>query len=270
MACAGLGFKPGYNLAESGDSGGGGAVGERERTSQVSSALASAAETVCDRTPHFVLLGAQKAGSTALYSYITQHPRVVAALRKETHFFDWKWGIYARCKIPPQLEGESFDVLAQSSWEWKQSPEFFPPLQHFDFDTPQPAPPPDADSTGSNTAEARPRPTENTNSGSGPNDQKSLAAQRKKAKLSSSPKSSTRTSKPQPRAQTGSGQEVLRTKKHSKNGPRISCDLMRQKYLLMYPFKKLALDASLVSGEASPSYALYGQVPARMHRLSPK
>ena len=41
--------------------------------------------------PSFVIIGAQKAGTTALYEYITQHPLVVAARRKETHYFDWRW-----------------------------------------------------------------------------------------------------------------------------------------------------------------------------------
>jgi hypothetical protein len=38
--------------------------------------------------PDFIIIGAQKAGTTALYSYLVQHPLVTPALRKETHFFD--------------------------------------------------------------------------------------------------------------------------------------------------------------------------------------
>jgi hypothetical protein len=38
--------------------------------------------------PHFLLIGAQKAGTTSLYDAIAQHPRVVHALGKGIHFFD--------------------------------------------------------------------------------------------------------------------------------------------------------------------------------------
>eukprot|EP00579_Thalassiosira_antarctica_P002802 CAMPEP_0201878150 /NCGR_PEP_ID=MMETSP0902-20130614/9396_1 /ASSEMBLY_ACC=CAM_ASM_000551 /TAXON_ID=420261 /ORGANISM="Thalassiosira antarctica, Strain CCMP982" /LENGTH=685 /DNA_ID=CAMNT_0048405757 /DNA_START=45 /DNA_END=2099 /DNA_ORIENTATION=+ len=41
--------------------------------------------------PAYLILGAQKAGTTALYEYINQHPWVVRAKRRETHCFDWRW-----------------------------------------------------------------------------------------------------------------------------------------------------------------------------------
>ncbi|KAL7531535.1 hypothetical protein ACHAXR_005313, partial [Thalassiosira sp. AJA248-18] len=41
--------------------------------------------------PSFLILGAQKAGTTSLYEYINQHPWVVKAKRRETHCFDWRW-----------------------------------------------------------------------------------------------------------------------------------------------------------------------------------
>jgi len=44
-----------------------------------------------DKCPRFIILGAQKSGTTALYAYICDHPNVVSARRKETHFFDWRW-----------------------------------------------------------------------------------------------------------------------------------------------------------------------------------
>ena len=40
---------------------------------------------------HYFILGAQKSGTTALYSLIQQHPLAVAHARREPHFFDWKW-----------------------------------------------------------------------------------------------------------------------------------------------------------------------------------
>ena len=41
--------------------------------------------------PSYIILGAQKAGTTSLYEYICQHPWVVKACRRETHCFDWRW-----------------------------------------------------------------------------------------------------------------------------------------------------------------------------------
>ena len=42
-------------------------------------------------TPSFMILGAQKAGTTSLYEYIVQHPLVVRAKRRESHCLDWRW-----------------------------------------------------------------------------------------------------------------------------------------------------------------------------------
>jgi Sulfotransferase domain len=38
--------------------------------------------------PDFLVIGAQKSGSTTLYDYLVQHPQVRAALTKEVHYFD--------------------------------------------------------------------------------------------------------------------------------------------------------------------------------------
>ncbi len=38
--------------------------------------------------PDFVMLGAQKAGTTSLYAHLSAHPSVAPATRKEVHFFD--------------------------------------------------------------------------------------------------------------------------------------------------------------------------------------
>lgn len=40
------------------------------------------------RLPSFLIIGARRAGTTSLYDYLTQHPRVARAKRKELHFFD--------------------------------------------------------------------------------------------------------------------------------------------------------------------------------------
>jgi hypothetical protein len=38
--------------------------------------------------PDFIIIGAQKCGTTSLYEYLMQHPQIVAASQKEVHFFD--------------------------------------------------------------------------------------------------------------------------------------------------------------------------------------
>ena len=42
-------------------------------------------------------------GTSSLYEYICQHPKVVRARTKETHFFDWKWNQHNEVEyIPPE------------------------------------------------------------------------------------------------------------------------------------------------------------------------
>jgi hypothetical protein len=38
--------------------------------------------------PDFIIIGAQRAGTTSLYTYIVQHPQVLPAFKKEVHWFD--------------------------------------------------------------------------------------------------------------------------------------------------------------------------------------
>ncbi|HEY9295730.1 MAG TPA: sulfotransferase domain-containing protein, partial [Phormidium sp.] len=38
--------------------------------------------------PDFIIIGAQKCGTTSLYEYLIQHPQILAASKKEVHFFD--------------------------------------------------------------------------------------------------------------------------------------------------------------------------------------
>ncbi|MCX5925453.1 MAG: sulfotransferase domain-containing protein [Candidatus Dependentiae bacterium] len=40
------------------------------------------------RGPDYLIIGVQKAGTTALYNYIIKHPKIVSAKQKEAHFFD--------------------------------------------------------------------------------------------------------------------------------------------------------------------------------------
>jgi hypothetical protein len=41
--------------------------------------------------PDFLIVGAQRAGTTSLFRYLAAHPNVAAAARKEVHFFDVNW-----------------------------------------------------------------------------------------------------------------------------------------------------------------------------------
>jgi len=38
--------------------------------------------------PDFVIIGAQKSGTSSLFAYLSQHPRLLPSYRKEVHFFD--------------------------------------------------------------------------------------------------------------------------------------------------------------------------------------
>lgn len=41
--------------------------------------------------PDFVIIGAQRCGTTSLYNYLIEHPAVSPAFMKETHFFDFSF-----------------------------------------------------------------------------------------------------------------------------------------------------------------------------------
>jgi hypothetical protein len=57
--------------------------------------------------PDFLVIGAQKAGTTALFVYLCAHPEVLAPVEKEVHFFDQHWanGVpWYRAHFPTTLE----------------------------------------------------------------------------------------------------------------------------------------------------------------------
>jgi sulfotransferase family protein len=64
--------------------------------------------------PDFVIVGAQKAGTTSLHDYLCQHPSVSQPATKEVHFFDLAYGrgagwyrAHFRPGRPGQISGES-------------------------------------------------------------------------------------------------------------------------------------------------------------------
>lgn len=66
------------------------------------------------QTPHFLIIGTQKGGTSSLYSALRQHPRILKAARKEVHFFDqyyarghnWYLEQFPVC-LPGQITGEA-------------------------------------------------------------------------------------------------------------------------------------------------------------------
>lgn len=49
------------------------------------------AKDVVQTAPNFIILGAQKAGTSSLYAYLTEHPQILPPLRKELEFWSWKF-----------------------------------------------------------------------------------------------------------------------------------------------------------------------------------
>ncbi|RMF23048.1 MAG: sulfotransferase, partial [Cyanobacteria bacterium J083] len=43
--------------------------------------------------PNFVIAGVQKAGTTSVYNYLSQHPEVYMSPVKETNFFERDWEV---------------------------------------------------------------------------------------------------------------------------------------------------------------------------------
>lgn len=63
------------------------------------------------RAPNFIIIGAQKSGTTSLANYINQHPQVIPAIKKETHFWyrDFSKGInWYLAHFPPIPKLQNF------------------------------------------------------------------------------------------------------------------------------------------------------------------
>jgi hypothetical protein len=67
------------------------AVRQGETLRQTRRSIDLEAERGARRTPSFVVIGAQKCGTTSLYEILMQHPLAIKGGRRETHFFDWRW-----------------------------------------------------------------------------------------------------------------------------------------------------------------------------------
>lgn len=53
--------------------------------------LPEAGKLETNKHPDFLIIGAQKGGTTSLYYYLASHPQVIPAIRKEVDFWSWKY-----------------------------------------------------------------------------------------------------------------------------------------------------------------------------------
>lgn len=61
--------------------------------------------------PHFLIVGAQRSGTTSLYSYLSQHPHIIPAIKKELDFFSWRFPLgmaWYRSHFPPIPDGVGY------------------------------------------------------------------------------------------------------------------------------------------------------------------
>jgi len=64
------------------------------------------------QVPNFVIIGAMKCGTTSLYDYICQHPKVIRARQKEPHVFDWKWERIQKLRLSNDVVKKHREVLS--------------------------------------------------------------------------------------------------------------------------------------------------------------
>jgi len=69
------------------------------------------------KPPDFIIIGAQKGGTTSLYLYLIQHPQIAPAAQKEVHYFDLKFdkGPDWYCAQFPQAENGSHKITGEAS-----------------------------------------------------------------------------------------------------------------------------------------------------------
>jgi len=71
------------------------------------------------RTPSFIVIGAQRCGTTSLWEYVRLHPEIGVPVKKEIHYFDhfynkgikWYEGKFHRCKERVIGEASPFYIL---------------------------------------------------------------------------------------------------------------------------------------------------------------
>lgn len=80
--------------------------------------------------PDFIIIGAQKGGTTSLYNYLTEHPNIVSASRKEVHFFNnnfHKGMSWYRAKFPTSISKfYAINILRRDFITGEASPYYLP------------------------------------------------------------------------------------------------------------------------------------------------
>ncbi len=70
------------------------------------------------RLPDFIIIGAQRCGTSSLYSYLIQHPQIAPANRKELHYFDLNYRAgddWYRAQFPSAAVGNAQTLTGEGS-----------------------------------------------------------------------------------------------------------------------------------------------------------
>jgi hypothetical protein len=79
------------------------------------------------RLPDYIIAGAQKAGTTSLYAYLSEHPNVDPPITKEVRYFDryYDRGInWYRMHFPLARAGETFDAAGAKMLTGESTPNY--------------------------------------------------------------------------------------------------------------------------------------------------
>ncbi len=85
--------------------------------------------------PHFLIVGAQKSGTSSLYSYLCQHPSIHSATVKQVHYFDFHFAegnnwyrthFPMRSKMAAGVTGEATPNYLVHPWAAKRCRETLP------------------------------------------------------------------------------------------------------------------------------------------------
>lgn len=68
--------------------------------------------------PDFVVIGAQKSGTTSMYAYLVQHPQIHTCAKKELHYFDTyihRGDLFYRSFFPLKSQVKTGDICGEAS-----------------------------------------------------------------------------------------------------------------------------------------------------------
>lgn len=78
--------------------------------------------------PAFLIIGAQKGGTTSLYRYLEEHPKILSAIKKEINFWNhhYQRGLDWYLAHFPQLSGEHNFITGEATPNYLENPEVIP------------------------------------------------------------------------------------------------------------------------------------------------